>query len=178
MDRFFENYRALLNKVDGFCRDAEMHYGGALVCRKGCDGCCRHLSLFPVEAVAIRLALESADEAIAGTIRKNAMDRLGDGDETCPLIHEGSCLLYDVRPIICRTHGLPILAEIGGETVVDHCPLNFTDGTCVDRRHVIHLEHLNKTLSVVNRVFIDQISAEGGFPERLLLADALLMDLE
>jgi len=51
-----------------------------------------------------------------------------DEDETpCPLLGEdGTCLVYDFRPMTCRLHGLPLL-DISGESFYDEwCSLNFT----------------------------------------------------
>jgi Fe-S-cluster containining protein len=51
-----------------------------------------------------------------------------DEDETpCPLLAEdGTCLVYDFRPMTCRLHGLPLL-DISGEVLHDEwCTLNFT----------------------------------------------------
>jgi Fe-S-cluster containining protein len=49
-------------------------------------------------------------------------------DETpCPLLAEdGTCLVYDFRPMTCRLHGLPLI-DISGEVMHDEwCTLNFT----------------------------------------------------
>lgn len=49
-------------------------------------------------------------------------------DETpCPLLgRDGTCLVYDYRPMTCRLHGLP-LVDISGEVMYDEwCTLNFT----------------------------------------------------
>ncbi len=51
-----------------------------------------------------------------------------DDDETpCPLLaDDGTCLVYDHRPMTCRLHGLP-LVDVSGEVMHDEwCTLNFT----------------------------------------------------
>lgn len=51
-----------------------------------------------------------------------------DEDETpCPLLAvDGTCLVYDFRPMTCRLHGLPLI-DISGEAFYeDWCSLNFT----------------------------------------------------
>ena len=50
-------------------------------------------------------------------------------DETpCPLLGEdGSCMVYDGRPMTCRLNGIP-LVDNSGEVLFDEwCSLNFTD---------------------------------------------------
>jgi Fe-S-cluster containining protein len=52
-------------------------------------------------------------------------------DETpCPLLgKDGTCPVYDFRPMTCRLHGLP-LVDISGEVLHDEwCTLNFPGGS-------------------------------------------------
>lgn len=52
---------------------------------------------------------------------------MSDEDETpCPLLADnGSCLVYDHRPMTCRLHGLPLI-DISGEIMHDEwCTMNF-----------------------------------------------------
>lgn len=55
-------------------------------------------------------------------------EMMPDEDETpCPLLSDdGTCLVYDHRPMTCRLHGLP-LVDVSGEVFHDEwCTLNFT----------------------------------------------------
>ncbi|HEX9024521.1 MAG TPA: YkgJ family cysteine cluster protein [Geobacteraceae bacterium] len=64
-----------------------------------------------------------------------------DDDETpCPLLaDDGTCLVYDYRPMTCRLHGLP-LVDISGEVLHDEwCTLNFTRGNPLEM-HELHWE--------------------------------------
>jgi uncharacterized protein len=87
-------------------------------CQRGCDYCCRHLArppeLSPLEwervdkAVAalspsIRTEIETHINAL---LRKIAEDTVG-LHVICPYLDEisGSCLIYDARPVACRTYG-------------------------------------------------------------------------
>lgn len=178
MDVLFENYKKLLQKIDRFCDDSVGAYGNDLVCRKGCSSCCRHLSLFPVEAMHIRFAIDGLDDEIIEIIRKKAVDLIDEPDGECPLLDEGLCLLYQVRPIICRTHGLPVLVRSDQGTAVDYCPLNFTSGRKPDSKHILDIEQVNTTLVTVNGLFVRAAFDEGELPERFLLSEALLLDFE
>jgi len=53
-----------------------------------------------------------------------------DDDTPCPLLGEdGTCLVFDFRPMTCRLHGLPLI-DISGEVMHDEwCTLNFTQGS-------------------------------------------------
>ncbi|MFH1155987.1 MAG: YkgJ family cysteine cluster protein [Pseudomonadota bacterium] len=177
LDTCMDNYRTLVARVDRLCREIVVRYGSAVVCRQGCDTCCRHLSLFPVEAVSIRLALDSLGQSEKTRIMDRAMAA---SEDACPLLDQGICLMYSHRPIICRTHGMPVLVDRDGERVVDFCPLNFKGIPLrdLDRQTIIDLETLNTALAVINRMFASQVLDKDSFPERLYLADALLMELD
>jgi hypothetical protein len=170
------NYFDLASRVDELCRRIETDFSAHLACRKGCDACCRHLSLFPVEAAALAHALDRRGAGETGRIRRQA--RLASEEGPCPLLQEGACLLYEARPIICRTHGLPLLAGSGRDRQLDWCPENFRDVKSLPNAAVIDLDVLNTTLASINSLFLAEIPAEM-FPyrERLFIADALLLDL-
>ncbi|GAB6094801.1 hypothetical protein JCM14469_10530 [Desulfatiferula olefinivorans] len=172
------HYLEFLEKIDGFCRAADEALPGAMACRKGCDSCCRHLSLFPVEAVALRLSLDRVEDGVRERIREKAHEALDDPDGPCPLLDGSICLLYPARPIICRTHGYPILVDKGREKIIDHCPLNFIDGREIPRSHILDLETLNTALTAINRLFMDQVFGDPRAMDRLLMAEALLMDFD
>ena len=94
------------------------------------------------------------------------------------MLQDDLCLLYPVRPVICRTHGLPVLVRTEEGAGVDVCPLNFTEGQTPDSRYILDLDQLNTTLASINELFVKQAFDEGAIPERFLLAEALLLDLD
>lgn len=163
-----ENYLALLQRVDELCQGTASRFSDQIACRPGCDACCRHLSLFAVEARALTLALQELPEDDAAAIREAARAAAPDGP--CPLLRDGLCLLYRARPIICRTHGLPLLIDRDGARQVDFCPENFRTVSSIPGSAVIDLERLNAMLTAINALFLN--SRPG--PERIAMADALL----
>lgn len=95
-------------------------------------------------------------------------------NDTCPLLKDGICLLYPARPLICRTHGLPLLTRHGGKSSVDFCPENFRGIATLPGSAVLDLDRLNETLTAINALFIADSLAEGiHYPERLSIAEAL-----
>jgi uncharacterized protein len=166
------NYRDLLAKIDFICRGVETEYNEYLACHAGCDGCCRHITLFPVEAAALGAALDKLPRAEAARIKSRGLG--SNPDSPCPLLEGGLCLLYDARPIICRTHGLPLLTQQEGNLSVDFCPLNFRGLPSLPGKAVIDLERLNTALAAVNALFVAEHS--GDVPpgkERVSIAEAL-----
>jgi Fe-S-cluster containining protein len=163
-----QNYRTLLERVDRLCDRTWARFGSQISCRPGCDLCCRHLSIFAVEAQALRVALAALTEPEARFIRQKGEDAT---PNACPLLHDGLCLLYQARPIICRTHGLPLLISRDGESVVDFCPENFRDLPSIQGSEVIDLDRLNAILVTINTVYINGRVDLG----RITVAQALTM---
>ncbi len=168
------NYRQLVAKVDGLCSFIEQEFAASIACRPGCDRCCRHLTLFPVEAWALAKAATALPEATRSRIRQRAQ---AGTDLSCPLIEEGRCLLYANRPIICRTHGLPLLMTEGCNQRIDFCPDNFKDLDSLPGKAVIRLDLLNEALAAINGHFL--ACADTGVPageERRSIGEALLLN--
>lgn len=173
--RLLKNYRQLVARVDELCGRIEQAFRERIVCRRGCDGCCRHLALFRVEGVALALALAEQPEAEAEAIRERARRATDAGP--CPLLKDGECLLYRARPIICRTHGLPLLGQREGERFVDYCPENFRGLQSLPASAVIDLETLNSALAAINGLFVaETLGGRHSADERITIARALLLD--
>jgi Fe-S-cluster containining protein len=169
-----DNYRQLLDRVDALCRGIEASLRGHITCSEGCSACCTAVTLFPVEAAALGEALEALPADRAAAIRSHVAQH-ADG-ERCPLLERDRCLLYAARPIICRTHGLPIMYTEDNQQHVDCCPRNLEQCDALPGTAVIDLDRLNALLVAVNALFLSQSDAPE-FPERLTIAEALLGDL-
>lgn len=171
MENLLDNYCQLLARVDALCRGIREMLAGRITCSEGCSSCCTAITLFPVEAAALNAALEALPEARQDFIRRHVTEH--SGGERCPLLEDHRCLLYAARPIICRTHGFPIIYDEGSERKVDCCPLNLGDGEQpLSGSAIIDLDRLNTLLVAVNALFLSRAEASG-LPERLTIAEAL-----
>jgi hypothetical protein len=157
--------RALHERVDSFFRAAVAARPSAFACGEGCAGCCRvDLSVFGVEAAGIREAFGR----LPGDVRAAAARRAVAGRHCAMLDDSDRCIVYEARPVICRTHGLAVVTEEGR---VDACPLNFRDGPPL-REQMLVLERVNGVLVAVNlaaghdgaRVRLASIAREGAPP--------------
>lgn len=97
----------------------------------------------------------------------------------CPLLVDNRCSIYESRPLICRTQGLPLLLEAeDGEQEVDFCPLNFTAPEALDdldEDSLIPLDDLNLKLAIVNLQHCRENGiADEASGERIRIADILL----
>lgn len=165
------NYRQLILRIDALCNGIAEALGEQITCSEGCSACCTAITLFPVEAAALATALDALPEGDAEKIRSHVAAH--EEGERCPLLHLDRCLLYGARPIICRTHGLPIIYGTGQERRIDYCPRNLTDSESLPGSVIIDLDNLNALLVAVNSLFLSQCDAID-MPERITIAEALL----
>lgn len=166
LDNLLKNYTDLVARVDEHIQRLARLHKDRLACKKGCDDCCRHLSLFPVEAFALSRAFSRLD----GPCREKILDQAGQTDGACPLLVDHVCMVYDARPIICRTHGYPLYMEKEGRAMVDFCPKNFKGVKELDQSDMLDLERMNTLLTAVNNHFTRCFE---GLPGRIPVDQAL-----
>lgn len=111
--------------VEELTEPLERLHADRMQCQRGCAGCCLDdLTVFEVEAAHIAHgtgdALHGQKPAPAGA---------------CAFLDEkGACRIYEHRPYVCRTQGLPLRwveeEPATGEVVEyrDICPLNIEEG--------------------------------------------------
>jgi uncharacterized protein len=172
METVLSNYNQLVERVDALCRSIESALGEQITCSEGCSDCCTAITLFPVEAAAIKAELAALPSEEAAAIRRHVEEHAA--GERCPLLFHHRCLLYAVRPIICRTHGLPILVTEENTQRVDCCPLNLTESESLPGSAVIDLDRLNTLLVAVNALFLSQTEEIPDLAERLTIAETIL----
>ena len=144
-------YDAVVVKVEAAVAKASSSSSDQLSCRAGCDSCCTAgLSVLPVEAAALQRLLD--DQAPTFTAK---------GQGFCAFLDvDGRCAVYAARPLLCRTHGLPLktssaaASKRGSLRVVDGdvsvCGLNFT-GRAPTAAETLDAEAILQLLVVVDR---------------------------
>ena len=167
LDNLLKNYTELVARVDEHVLRLSRVHKDHLACKKGCHACCRHLSLFPVEAFVLSLAFSRLD----ASVRERVLDQARQSDKQCPLLVDHACMVYEARPIICRTHGYPLYMEKEGRAMVDFCPENFKGVKKLDRSDMLDLDRINTLLTAVNNHFV--ACFEKGLPERIPVDQAL-----
>lgn len=112
----------LTDKVDAFFARVEARHGDDMQCRSGCSDCCHvRLTVTGVEAAAITAAVTAWPVE-----RRRALATDPGGDRCAALDEAGRCRIYEARPIVCRSHGVPIRLRERGVPVVRACSRNFT----------------------------------------------------
>lgn len=172
-------YRALVAKVDGFFARVRACHGDRMRCASGCSACCGHaLTLSPVEAESVREHVATLPAEVRARLAARAKRT-----EPCPALDDdGRCAIYEARPLICRSQGvpmrvgaaaLPVLPEgAADEHGLSVCPLNFegVDLSSLEPEVILNLETLDATLALLNalsgggarRVPIGELLAAGG----------------
>jgi uncharacterized protein len=171
MSNATDNYKQLVCRIDALCQAIQAALGELITCSKGCSSCCTAITLFPVEAAALQEALDQLTEPESEAIRSH-VEAHKEG-ERCPLLSHHRCLLYHSRPIICRTHGLPIIYTEDNLRKSDCCPLNMGDAESISGSSVIDLDKLNTLLVAVNSLYLAQQDIVES-AERLTIAEAIL----
>ncbi len=120
----FEALLELHRRIDEAVVDLAARQAGRLRCARGCSSCCLdELSVRPVEAARIR-------RRQATLLRDARPHPLG----ACAFLDgSGACRIYQDRPAVCRSQGLPLrlLFEDERGEIVEHrdiCPLNLEGG--------------------------------------------------
>jgi len=127
----------------------EKQHKNHLACKMGCDLCCMDYSIFPVEFYSIREALLEDD------ILKNWP--FVNDKSSCVFLNDHKCAIYAERPVICRTHGLPLLyMNNNSEWELSACELNFTE-FYLDKftnENTFPQDKYNSRMFLINREFI------------------------
>ena len=154
----------VIAKVDAFFARVEARHGSDMQCQTGCSDCCHaRLTVTSVEARSIGQELATWDAPRRAALAANAAT--GPEDHCAALDPDGRCLIYAVRPVVCRSHGAPIRMRQGSLPVVKSCFKNFTQVT-PDADCVIDQETLSALVLAVDRT-------EGGDGARIDLASLL-----
>jgi Fe-S-cluster containining protein len=137
-------YKRILDHADEFFAEVTRTQPQQLQCGRGCSLCC--YGLFEIQSadvavIAVGLAqlhpmrrkkiIRRAREILAAAgLREGDKEAFFAKTENvaCPNLDEnGLCMMYDHRPLVCRTFGLPL--RDGASYLGDICELNFTEAT-------------------------------------------------
>lgn len=168
LDTLHRNASSFFNRV-------QEKYPEDMQCRKGCDLCCHvDLSVFGVEAEKILMWFNCLSDneriRLRGLWKKRQLEGASYGgfkQLPCPFLYDGACTIYEARPLICRTHGVPLKRMEGERQEVDCCSLNFENlPPCEDW---IDQDRLNTLLSLCHSQRQGHFKAKENSEERLLL---------
>ena len=157
--QLLSRYRQLTRRVDAFFADVFERQREHMECATGCSDCCHvDLTLTSIEAAAIADALattprESGAKQNVAAARSARCVALGD---------DNRCKIYEHRPLVCRSHGIPV--QVGQSDtddrhhlpVIQVCPRNFQSG--LDRvapSDVLNQSTISTILGVLDAAYCD-----------------------
>lgn len=159
--KVFDNYRALVARVDAFWDKTAENV--SLACARGCSACCYvDLSVSRVEADAMLSHSwgELPEQAGKGERDDHPLFSALAGPKPCVFLNaRGLCAIYEARPLICRSHGIPVQEG----SLIDVCPLN---EAAIDAAP-LNLGLLNTLLTAINAKYCQDT---GQANERVKLA--------
>ncbi len=144
------SYRSILSRADQHFAEVRRQQPENLACRVGCTMCCHGLfeiSSADVAVVAegmrrlpgdqLNSLIESARSMVAA-IRHPDLRSVSQAEKEeffertdavpCPALGpDGACRIYENRPLVCRTFGIPL--KEGGRFLGEECELNFTSAS-------------------------------------------------
>lgn len=147
----FQPYREFLTKLDLLIASVRDYYRESITCARGCSSCCTAgLSVFPVEALYIK--------TYAGDLHGKSAHEPG----KCTFLENDRCRIYPLRPVVCRTQGMPLLygTDSNEETGLSLCELNFQGQDireCISPDHVIDMDRINMILAAQNIHYLKQV---------------------
>lgn len=143
-----DSYREILSRADAHFDAVRNRLGRHLECRLGCTGCCHGLfEIGGADVAMIADALRASDSATRALLVTRSREILESfdapairdcddsekrafferaGDVACPALDDdGACRIYENRPLMCRTFGLPV--REGRDYLGQECELNFVE---------------------------------------------------
>lgn len=154
----FAHYQNLIRQVDALADIIIKNNTSHFTCRPGCSSCC--------QSQLTGNAIESLNMARALTgIKVNPRD----DEEKCIFLKEGRCVIYQARPLVCRTQGLPLLYGLADEDnppELSVCELNFTMVEEISHDSCLNMDRINLALGAVNLQFIRDTGMNDDFWEK------------
>ncbi len=158
---YFDAYYEFIKYVDEKIAAIEKKHSKNISCGKGCSSCCLDTSVLPIEFFSIVYALKE----------KNILPDLT--GESCSMLKNKLCQIYELRPLICRTHGLPLAYGEEDEPNLKNitfCEMNFKEKIpAFSASNTLDMDDINIELVRLNENFIRSFGKE--LPERIDLKE-------
>jgi Fe-S-cluster containining protein len=148
-NKYFQDYLILRSEIDALSNKLAERHKEHMKCKKGCDMCCMDYSIFPIEFYFILNDLKG--NKIEFSVGEKSKESV------CVFLENQVCSVYDQRPIICRTHGLPLLyMSEDNQWELSACELNFTEFDFEDFTldNTFEQDKYNSKLFILNKEFV------------------------
>lgn len=142
------NYIELRTEISELSEKLGTLHKDRMACKKGCSSCCMNFKVLPVEYFSMLKQLKENPP--------KGFRELDAEHDDCNFLIDHICQIYEARPIICRTHGLPLLFmnQEGDAWELSACPLNFKKFDDFHTENTYPQDTYNSKLFMINREFI------------------------
>ncbi len=190
---------ALAKNADESIAKIKDRYRPALDCRAGCSYCCRKPGVLTSIPELLRILVyvrstfctneiaeltERARRYAAQMEGRNCNDPISES-VPCPLLVDGLCSVYEVRPLVCRGYnstnvGACRSAHEDPNVLVPIFALlkDVTDGATVGSAQRFKEEGFNSSMVDLGSAMNIALAAGTGFPEAIVEGDSALAPLE
>ncbi|MEJ2637515.1 MAG: YkgJ family cysteine cluster protein [Calditrichia bacterium] len=157
------NYFKLCAYCDAFFKNTQNRHDDEMQCGAGCCSCCILESVTPLEAWIIRDYLQ-----------ENEVKANRGNNGRCIFLNDCRCGIYEVRPLICRTHGLLLRSGEDG-SVTGTCPLNFRNAEMdeIDKKYVLDIGLITDNLIRLDLAYRKITGGEETLPDRIKLSELI-----
>lgn len=137
-------YQTLIAQIEALCAHVKNIHGDSIVCRAGCDECCVNFTIGVGEFAALKGKILNLPECSANKDRGS-----------CFFLNNGLCSIYEFRPVICRTHGLPVrFAVDDGSVEYSTCGKN--SPITMNESNTIDIDSINEKLAILNMLALKE----------------------
>ena len=146
-------YKELLTAIDLHFKKVMQLQKDEMCCTKGCTSCCTSdLTVCSIEAHYMKKAIQNKT--------------FTESKDDCMFLIDNECAIYEHRPIVCRTQGLPLLYEKYEDDEVNSinevneenkekelsvCEKNFHNS--IQSESILDMEKINTALIIINKMF-------------------------
>lgn len=165
--KLIAKYDLVIASIERKSRLLEVEHHDYMKCKKGCSMCCVQFRIFNVERAIIhrKLRMNGIDERLFVSHKYS-----------CRFLVDGKCAIYEYRPVMCRTHGFPLLYYNVDRTGLEFssCELNFKDYDLrkITDKNSFPMEEVNEYIGKLNLFFVaenkDKRNAKDDFSESLV----------
>lgn len=162
-EEILKRYQILCKYCDTLFLTVTAKYKPQINCCKGCCSCCEIDSVNALEMWSICRYIKSQQLSLSNNV-----------ESSCAMLKEGCCMIYPVRPLICRTHGLIVKSNEFSHLAIRTCNKNFTFNRNIDANLVLDASRITMNLVRLNYAFCLTIGRNELKMERFKLKSLLL----
>lgn len=155
------DYFQLINEIEHITEKLSNIHSQHIKCCKTCSSCCEKFMVLPVEKYIIENQISKANFEIADS-----------NSTSCKYLINNICSIYNFRPVMCRTHGFPLLYFNSDMQTYEFssCDMNFIDFELENLTEdiCILMDEINTRLYSLNQKFIEENKTMKAYSETLV----------